>query len=235
MNYTAFIFARGGSKGLPGKNIKLLAGKPLIAWSIEQALAVSRIKQVIVSTDSFEIAAVARAYGAIVPFLRPLELARDDSPEWLSWRHALFYLQDQDGAFPDSMISLPATAPLRTVADIDRCIDEYEKGVFDIVVTVTEAHRSPYFNMVKFNLDKTVSLVIPPPSNISRRQDVPLVFDMTTVAYVANSKFVMLQDGIFSGRVGVVEIPKERAIDIDTIYDFRLAEFMLLNSKWNND
>jgi len=227
VNFTAFIFARGGSKGLPGKNIRPLAGKPLIAWSIEQALAVPRIGRVIVSTDSAEIAAVATEYGAQVPFLRPNELARDDSPEWLAWRHALEYVQEQDGQMPAAMVSLPATAPLRLPLDIERCLDVYEKGGVDIVVTITDAHRSPYFNMVKFNPDETVGLVIPPGAGITRRQDAPPVFDMTTVAYVANSRFVMQQSGVFAGRVGAVQVPLERAVDIDTLFDFRLAEFLL--------
>jgi CMP-N-acetylneuraminic acid synthetase len=152
MKATAFIFARGGSKGLPGKNIRLLGGKPLIAWSIEHALAVKRIDRVIVSTDSEEIAAVARAYGAEVPFIRPEELARDDSPEWFAWRHALNYLKHGDGIMPAVMVSVPATAPLRSSCDIENCLDEFEKGEVDIVITVTDSHRSPYFNMVKERL-----------------------------------------------------------------------------------
>jgi len=98
MKAVAFIFARGGSKGLPGKNTRMLNGKPLIAWSIGHAQAVPRIERVIVSTDSPDIAAVAIQYGAEVPFLRPAELARDDSPEWLAWRHALNYLRTAQGA-----------------------------------------------------------------------------------------------------------------------------------------
>lgn len=127
MNAIAFIFARGGSKGLPGKNIRTLESKPLIAWSIEQALAIKRIKRVIVSTDSEEIAAISRVYGAEVPFIRPAELARDDSPEWLAWRHALNYIRETLGLLPDVMVSVPATAPLRSSVDIDNCLDEYEK------------------------------------------------------------------------------------------------------------
>lgn len=129
MNTVAFIFARGGSKGLPGKNIRPLGGKPLIAWSIDQALAVKRIARVIVSTDSREIADVARKYGAEVPFIRPEQLARDDSPEWLSWRHALNYLMDTDGALPEAMVSIPTTAPLRLPIDIENCLDVYEKVI----------------------------------------------------------------------------------------------------------
>ncbi|MCQ8127922.1 acylneuraminate cytidylyltransferase family protein [Methylomonas rivi] len=227
MKTVAFIFARGGSKGLPGKNVRLLGGKPLIAWSIEQALAVERIGRVIVSTDSDEIAAVARQHGAEVPFMRPAELARDDSPEWLAWRHALNYLSDTAGGLPEAMVSLPATAPLRIPQDIENCLDEFQKGQADMVITVSEAHRSPYFNMVKTNSDGSVGLVIPPQSNITRRQDAPAVYDMTTVAYVADPAFVMTRNAVFDGRVRAVHVPVERAIDIDTLLDFQIAECLL--------
>lgn len=228
MKVVAFIFARGGSKGLPGKNVKPLAGKPLIAWSIEHARAVQRIGRVIVSTDSSEIAEVALAYGAEVPFMRPKELALDDSPEWLAWRHALDYLQASDGCLPDAMVSVPATAPLRLPADIDSCLDQYENGDADMVITVTDAHRSPYFNMVKANADGTVGLVIPPQSSIARRQDAPPVFDMATVAYVVRPEFVMTHMATFEGRVRAVHIPAERAIDIDTLLDFKIAECLMV-------
>lgn len=227
MKAIAFIFARGGSKGLPGKNIRLLAGKPLIAWSIGHARAVERIDRVIVSTDSEEIAAVAREYGAEVPFIRPAELARDDSPEWLAWRHALNYLAETDDRLPDVMVSVPATAPLRSPSDIENCLDEFEKGDADIVVTVTDAHRSPYFNMVKVNPDGTVGLVNPPQSAVTRRQDVPIVYDMTTVAYVCRPGFVMTHDTVFEGRVRAVHVPTDRAIDIDTLLDFQIAECLI--------
>ena len=115
MKIIAFIFARGGSKGLPNKNIKILNGKPLIAWSIEHAKKINRIDRVIVSTDSEEIAKIAREFGAEVPFMRPLELATDESPEWLSWQHGLKHLKSIDGCLPDLMLSIPATAPLRNV------------------------------------------------------------------------------------------------------------------------
>lgn len=227
MKATAFIFARGGSKGLPGKNIRSLGGKPLIAWSIEHAFSVKRIVRVIVSTDSEEIAAVAREYGAEVPFIRPSELARDDSPEWMAWRHALNYLLNNEGTLPEVMVSIPTTAPLRLPLDIENCLDEYEKGDADIVVTVTDAHRSPYFNMVKTNADGTIGLVIPPQSAIACRQEAPMVFDMTTVAYVARPEFVMTRNGTFEGRVRHVHIPVERALDIDTPLDFKIAECLI--------
>lgn len=162
-----------------------------------------------------------------MPFIRPMELASDDSPEWLSWRHALHYISETTGELPEVMVSLPATAPLRLAIDIENCLDEYEKNNVDVVITVTDSHRSPYFNMVKFNEDGTVGLVNPLLGNITRRQDVPKVYDMTTVCYVANPNFVMTRMAIFEGQVKAINIPIERAIDIDTLLDFQIAESLL--------
>ena len=227
MKVVGFIFARGGSKGLPGKNVRPLAGKPLIAWSIEHARAVHRIERVIVSTDSHEIAEVARHYGAEVPFMRPKELSHDSSPEWLAWRHGVNYLLEKEGSLPDVMVSIPTTAPLRLPLDIENCLDEYEKTNSDIVITVTDAHRSPYFNMVKENADGTVGLVIPSQTALIRRQDTPEVFDITTVAYVVRSEFIMRCGGVFEGKVRHVHVPPERSLDIDTLLDFNIAECLI--------
>jgi len=227
MKVIAFVFARSGSQGLPGKNVRLLCGKPLIAWSIEQARAVGRISQVIVSTDSEEIAKVARSWGADVPFIRPSELASDHSPEWLAWRHALDFVLTAHGGLPDAMVSVPATAPLRMPKDIEACLDEFEKGGVDVVVTMTDAHRSPYFNMVKVAQDGSVELVMPPSTALVRRQDVPKVYDLTTVAYVARPQFVRNHHRMFDGVVRPVYVPHERAIDIDTLADFEYAELLM--------
>jgi N-acylneuraminate cytidylyltransferase len=224
MNCVAFIFARGGSKGLPGKNIRPLDGKPLIAWSIGHAGAVPRIRRVIVSTDSREIAAVAREHGAEGPFLRPDALAGDHSPEWAAWRHALEFLREDEGALPDAMVSVPTTAPLREPADIERCLDAYALGGADVVVTVTEARGNPWFNMVAIGTDGLAALVNTPAQGIHGRQQAPAVYDMTTVAYVARPEFVLANEGLFAGRVRAVQVPRERAVDIDTLLDFRIAE-----------
>jgi CMP-N-acetylneuraminic acid synthetase len=231
MEAVGFIFARGGSKGLPGKNIRLLGGKPLIGWAIECALEVDRISRIIVSTDSKEIATISKEYGAEVPFIRPAELAMDDSPELLAWKHGISYLRESTGTIPQAMVSVPATSPLRLAVDLENCLDEYEKGLADVVITVTDAHRSPYFNMVKANPDGTYGLVNSSISEVARRQDAPVVYDMATVCYVANSEFVMNHDSIFEGRVGAVHVPIERAIDIDTHFDFQLAELLLVSRK----
>lgn len=229
MKAIAFIFARGGSKGLPGKNIRPLDGKPLIAWSIEHAKTVKRIGRIIVSTDSHEIADVAVQFGAEVPFIRPDYLSSDTCPEWLAWRHALSYLREKEGVLPEVMVSVPPTAPLRLPLDIENCLNEFEKGDVDMVITVTDAHRSPYFNMVRENADGTVGLVIPPETKIYRRQDSPTVYDMATVAYVARSEFVMAKESTFEGRVKSVHVPLERAVDIDTLMDFKIAEILHAN------
>jgi len=223
----AFIFARGGSKGLPDKNILEIAGKPLIAWSILHAKSCTRIERLIVSTDSNEIAEIAREYGAEVPFMRPKELASDTASEIESWRHALRHLEEVDGAMPDHMVSLPATSPLRITDDIDRAIDRYLKGDVDLVIGITPANRNPFFNMVKFDEYDLVHVVNKGNRQILRRQDAPTVFDITTIVYVTNSNYVMNCSTLFSGNVGAIEIPQERSIDIDTAYDFKIASFLM--------
>ena len=145
----AWIFARGGSKGLPGKNIRNLNGKPLIAYAIETAKESQHISEVFVSTDSPEIATIAEKYGAVVPFLRPAELAGDKSPERMAWRHAIEWNRQQT-RYPvmDLMVSLPTTAPLRTPEEVDRAIDLFLEGNADTVIAVSPSARHPAFNMV---------------------------------------------------------------------------------------
>src|SRR5208283_3504559 len=186
-----FVFARGGSKGLPGKNIKPLAGKPLIGYAIETGFACKRLETVIVSTDDPQIAAVAREFGAETPFMRPAELASDTAAEWPSWQHAIRMVQPERGLF-DVFVSLPATSPFRTVADIDACLDTLVGDAeTDIVVTVREAMRSPYFSMVGLDESGFARLILEPPRQIERRQDAPAVYEMTTVAYVTRPSFVL--------------------------------------------
>ena len=231
MKISAFIFARSGSKGVPGKNIRSFAGKPLTAWSIEQALAVKSIDEVIVSTDSEEIASIALAYGAKIPFIRPKDLATDDSPEWLSWRHALGSIQDIRGALPELMVSIPTTSPLRLPDDIQGSIDEFLAHDCDAVITTTEAHNNPYFNMIKLKENNEAELVINPNLLLAGRQKAPKVYNMTTVAYVVRPEFVLNHNSIFEGRVRAVNIPVERSIDIDTVFDFNIAEYLFILRK----
>ncbi|MDU0356115.1 oxidoreductase [Paraglaciecola aquimarina] len=222
MKNFAFVFARGGSKGLLGKNIKPLAGKPLINYSIEVAKNCPSIDEVFVSTDDTAIAEVARQAGAVI-IERPDELASDTSPEWLSWVHAINWVEHNYGSF-QYFVSLPATSPLRSVEDVESSIVKLESSAADFCISVTPASRSPYFNMVKLLDDESCELVIKPKGTVTRRQDAPDVFDITTVVYTSTPNFIRSNNSLFSGKVTSVVIPKNRAVDIDDIYDFLLAE-----------
>lgn len=226
MKACGFIFARGGSKGVPRKNVRLLGGVPLIAHAIRVAQACPSLGNVIVSTDDDEIARVAREFGAEVPFMRPDALASDTASEWLAWRHAIDWVNQHRGLF-DAFVSLPTTSPFRSIADVEACIDMLRADPFaDMVVTAKRSERSPYFNMVSIKSDGAAELVIQDEKGVSRRQDAPVVYDMTTVAYAARPAFVLKQRGLFDGRVRVVEVPPERALDIDSPFDFRIAEHL---------
>ena len=225
-----FIFARGGSKGVPKKNIRLLAGKPLIAYAIETAFQSEFIDRVVVSTDDGKIARVAQDYGAEVPFVRPKELAQDNSPEWLAWQHAIRTLKERDKSREfDVFVSVPPTAPLRAVEDVDNAIQTFLDSDADIVITVKRASRHPSFNMITLDEQNCAKLVLPLDKQIIRRQDAPPVYDITTLAYVASPKFIMESKSVFEGRVKAVLIPEERALDIDTELDFQFAEYLITN------
>jgi N,N'-diacetyl-8-epilegionaminate cytidylyltransferase len=225
-----FIFARGGSQGVPGKNIRFLAGKPLIAYAIETAFQSEFINRVIVSTDDEKIAQVAQAFGAEVPFIRPKELAQNNSPEWMAWQHAIQTLKEQDnGRELDVFVSVPPTAPLRTTEDVDNAIQTFLASDADIVITSKKASCHPSFNMITLDELNCAKLVLPLDKQIIRRQDAPPVYDMTTVAYVASPKFIMESKAVFEGRVKALIIPEERALDIDTELDFQFAEYLMRN------
>jgi len=227
----ALIPARGGSKGVPRKNIRPLAGKPLIAYSIETARASKLIERVVVSTDDVEIADVARRYGADVPFMRPAELAQDDSPEWLTWQHAVRTLQAAEGgASIDAFVCVSPTSPLRAVEDVDACIQMLLDTDSDMVMTVRPSERNPYFNMVVLDGGGGARVVMKPDRPIYRRQDAPVVYDITTVAYAFRPAFVLRTTSEFDGKVRAVVVPAERAVDIDTELDFAFAEFLLSRS-----
>jgi N-acylneuraminate cytidylyltransferase len=224
-NVTAFIFARSGSKGVVNKNIREFAGKPLIAWSIEQALSSKRIDRVIVSTDSSEIAEISLRYGAEVPFLRPAELAADDSPELLAWKHALTFLEKKEGRIPEIFLSLPCTSPLRSHEDVEANLDCLISNKADLAICVSSSKRSPFFNLIKLSAGGEVER-FQTDINYTRRQDVPQTFDVTTIAYSGYSKYILETSELFSGRIFASLINEERAIDIDSELDFQLAEFL---------
>ncbi|MFA5903229.1 MAG: acylneuraminate cytidylyltransferase family protein [Desulfobacula sp.] len=222
-----FIFARGGSKGVKKKNIRSLSGKPLIQYAVEEALKSRYIERIMVSTDNDEIRQTALAAGAEIPFTRPSGLATDTSPEWLSWQHAVRTLKETGDEF-DIFVSIPATSPLRIAADIDACIQALaEDETADGVITVTKAARHPSFNMVVMDDKGFAAIAMPDKGPVSRRQDASRMYDMTTVAYAARPEFILRASSLFEGRIKAVEIPRERALDIDTEFDFLVAELII--------
>ena len=226
MKTYAFIFARGGSKGVPGKNIKEICGKPLIAYSIQIAKEIESIDKIFVSTEDGNIAVVSKKLGAnIIP--RPVNLAQDESPEWLAWQHAIDWLEKNGESF-DVFISLPTTSPLRSKKDVTQCLTFLDEKT-DIVVGITKASRSPWYNMVQKNDNGFIDILMKNGNLYTRRQETPAIFDMTTVAYVSRPDYIKKATGIFDGKVKGVEIPIERALDIDTELDWKFVEYMMTN------
>lgn len=222
MTTCAFVFARGGSKGLKRKNLRKLGGKPLVQLAIEHAQSSDLIDRIFVSTEDDEIALAAQSAGAEI-IHRPDNLASDNSPEWLSWQHAANYVRSKHGCF-ETFISLPATSPLRSTRDIESAIQKYRSTDADLCLAVTKATHSPYFNMVEMTPSGHVRRLIQKDKNFARRQDVPRTYNVTTSVYVTSPEFVTKATGVFDGKIASIEVPRERSIDIDDIYDFMLAE-----------
>lgn len=216
-----FIFARGGSKGLKDKNLRTVGGISLIDRAIDTALSSPSVGRVFVSTDSDVIAARSLERGAEVPFMRPASLSRDQTPEIEAWRHAIRWMINNEKMSSDVMLSLPPTAPLRSVEDVENSLGLFVENRPDLVICTTESQRSPYFNMME-ERDGFLKL-IKGGRRISRRQDTPLSFDITTVAYVVSMRYALTCESLFSGRVLGNIVPKERAIDIDDEIDLVIA------------
>jgi len=223
MTTIASICARGGSTGLPRKNIKLLHGKPLIAHTIEQALASPGIQRVFVSTDDEEIAEVAKYAGAEVPFLRPAELASSTAAKLPVIRHLVEAIEKM-GVTVSKIVDLDPTSPLRLVSDIGRCIELLDDET-DVVITAYPAEKNPYFNMVELKADGNIGLVKSLVGGVVARQQAPVVYAMNASVYVWHRH--SLQKGLWDGRVKLHEMPRERSIDIDNAIDFRLVEMLL--------
>ena len=219
----ATISARGGSKGVPGKNIRDLGGLPLIAWTIREARRSSMIDRLIVSSDDEGILAVARSHGAETPFVRPAELARDDTPGVDPVLHAVAAL------LPDAydyVVLLQPTSPLRTVADIDGAIAACLDGGHPCVLSVTEADKSPYF-MFTLDGEKRLSPVIAQERYHTRRQDLPRVFMPNGAVYVADCAWLAETRSYLTPQTRGYEMPRERSQDVDGLLDFDICELLL--------
>lgn len=215
----AIIPARGGSKGVPRKNIRDLAGKPLIAWTIEEAKKSRYIDQLILSSEDDEIIEVAKQYGCEVSFKRPLELAQDDTPGIEPVLHAI----EQCPGY-DYVVLLQPTSPLRTVEDIDGCIEKLLNSDADFCVSVTEPEKSPYW-MYTLEGERMVPL-LPQEELVTRRQDLPKVYALNGAVYVGNiMEIIETKNFLTKSTLGYV-MSKENSIDIDTEIDFKLCNLI---------
>lgn len=226
MNITCVIGARGGSKGLAGKNIKMMHGKPLIAWSIEQAKACSMINRVVVSTDSDDIAQVAKDYGAEVPFMRPHELANDSAGKWGVWQHALAVCEEIYNEKIDIYLDLDCTSPLREISDIEKAIKQYQSASVDAVFSVCEARKNPYFNLLEIeNNTLCISKKLDKP--IVRRQDAPAVYEHVASIYVLSPDYIRSGNGLLSGRTQGYDIGQSKSFDVDSDFDFEIVQYLM--------
>lgn len=221
----AIIPARGGSKGVPGKNIRNLAGKPLIAWTIEEAKKSKYIDRLILSSEDDEIIRVAKEYGCEAPFIRPVELACDDTPGIDPVIHAIGAIEEKY----DYVVLLQPTSPLRTVGDIDGCIKHCAENKVPACVTVTEAQQSPYW-MYKIDEQMKIQPLLEYPGEINRRQNLPRVYVLNGAVYVAESKFLIENESFVTPATVAYPMPAARAIDIDSELDFAICEQGMLNA-----
>ena len=219
-NILVTICARGGSKGVKNKNIKKLNGRPLISYSIQQALDWGKAKRVVVSTDSEEIASIAKKYGADVPFLRPGNLATDASAKLPVIRHALQESQNIYNEDYSIIVDLDATAPIRTTDDLDKAFEVFQKSESDTLFSVVHAHKNPYFNMV-MKTERGYERVIK--SNFYARQEAPEIYDMNASLYAYSPEFLISGKELFGGKCGVIKMMDTAVLDIDHDNDF---EFM---------
>lgn len=226
----ALIPARGGSKGVPKKNIKLLAGKPLIAWSIDVAKQSKYIDRVIVSTDSEEIAEVARRYGAEAPFLRPANLAEDLTPDTPVFVHCLDWLREHENYEPDILVHLRPTGPLRTAGEIDEAIEILEKFPEADSVRSVEEPPKPPFKMWKMNGEFMHPFVADMPGlkdfHTAPRQMLPKVYQTTADIGIMRSSTVREKNSVIGDKV-LPYFLKRPTVDIDNNFDFQVAEFLL--------
>lgn len=232
MRVLAVVPARGGSKGLPGKNVRPLAGLPLIGHSLRAAAMMRSVSRCVVSTDSAEIADTARGLGGDVPFLRPAELAADDTPMAPVLRHALVTVEEQEGSAYDLVVLLDPTSPARVPADVDAAVERLAGNPgWDGVVSVSEPTFNPVWVGVRPAADdpEVMERYFPDGSGVTRRQQVERYLRVNGNFYVWRAEFVrrMATSWMEEGVHGMVEIPEARAFAIDYPYEFELLEALV--------
>ena len=223
--------ARGGSKGIPRKNIAIVAGKPLIAYTLEVAKECDYFDDIIVSTDDEEIMKIASDYDIHAPFKRPDYLSKDVASKIGVIRHAVKWVENNWHKKYDIVVDLSVVSPLRRVEDIKNSIELLVNGNADNVFSVSPSYRNPYYNMVEI-VDGKIKLVKDPSKKLTRRQDAPVVYDMNDSIYVWWEKTLFEKDTLFNDNTRIYVMPRHRGIDIDEPFDLLVASLILSEKKF---
>ena len=242
MNIICTICARGGSKGLTNKALRTINKKPLISYTIKQAIKSNVFDEIVVSTDSKKIQKVARHYGAKSWFLRPKKFSHDKSSKLLAIRHALTESENYFNKKFKICVDLDITAPLRKIQDIKKAIKEFKKKKSNNLVSVCYARRNPYFNMVEkhknvVQLVKNIknsnkfSRSFTSDFNITRRQDAPTVYEMNASIYIFTRETLIKKIKLLNKKTSLFVMPRQRSIDIDDIYDLNLVKILIKDDK----
>jgi CMP-N-acetylneuraminic acid synthetase len=228
-NILIVIAARGGSKGVPGKNIRKILGKPLIAYTIEQAKKWGEAADIVCSTDNKDIAEVAKKYGIKAPFIRPKFLATDKASKVKVIQHALLYCQSKYKKTYDIVVDLDVTAPIRKISDLENCLKLFRKFRPKTLFSVAKSRKSPYFNMVEIDKSGKAFLSKKLPRLIRRRQDSPLVYDMNASIYFYKSSYLLNKNtnSPISDNSIVYVMDDISSVDIDREIDFKYVEFLI--------
>ena len=234
MNVLGIITARGGSKGIPGKNLKVLAGRPLLAYTVEAANSSGALHRLILSTEDPAIADAGRALGCEVPFARPADLSRDDTPHLPVVVHAVRWMAEHAGYRPDAVIILQPTSPLRSAGDIRASLDVLDRSGADSVVSVSAvpAHVHP-MRMLRVDAAGAATLFVsgePVRRRINRRQDLPEAWMMNGAIYAFRAALLSAAEPtLYGDRVATYRMPADRAVSIDDLHDWEEAERLLAN------
>lgn len=230
MSRLCTICARGGSKGVKNKNIRELAGLPLIAHSILQARESDLFDYIAVSSDSRAILDIGKQWGADFVILRPDELASDTAPKIPVIQHCVQQVEKLTGGTFDTIVDLDATSPLRLASDIQGAVALLETMQAPNVITGMPARRSPYFNLVELDASGFVKLSKQPEKPVNRRQDAPRCFDMNASVYVWQRETLFSGVTLFHPTTMLYEMPEDRSIDIDSDIDFEIVKLLMLKS-----
>jgi CMP-N,N'-diacetyllegionaminic acid synthase len=220
------IGARGGSKGVPGKNFKNLHGKPLIDWSLDQLFACEKMDHVVVSSDDPAIYAHGLQRGGLDIGIRPNHLANDTAGKWGVWQHALGEVEKITGPVT-TFIDLDCTSPLRLQEDLDGALALYTTELPDMVMSCCESRKNPYFNILELDAAGSLHVSKPLPGGVVARQQAPKVLDHVGLVYVLKPDYLRTATSLFEGRVIPYEVPGERSLDVDSTIDWEIIEFLM--------